>query len=215
MQIVRDSKGVVSVDGEQICSVPSNFTMLIVLGNNSVAHGDEFRDDFKVYHNGVPYRRWFIEVENLRIWPPHLNEVARIEKAMLWAKRRRERAWAALSQAMQNTKRETTYYGKRRFRLEDDRKSISWAWTNELRFSVGGHLLYMMDKRWWKACSIEGDIGRMFYEAIQKQFPVPPNDKYQPIQIAVINGHRYAFQFINNDWRPIDIMPDVVFKDDP
>lgn len=82
--ISRNEKGTVQVDGKTVCTVPADRSMLSVFGgNSSVLVGGDYRTDGWVYLGEKKIKKWFIRQENVRIWEPVKNDIAKLE-ARYW-----------------------------------------------------------------------------------------------------------------------------------
>ena len=81
----RDSDGIVTVgaNGRQITAkIPSDMSMLGMLGINGIIPNGVYKNDGWVYLNNVPVRKWHIHVDTYRVWEPKLKDLPSLYK--LW-----------------------------------------------------------------------------------------------------------------------------------
>lgn len=78
----RNAAGTVSFGDGASIQVPRDVSALSVLGHayNEAFNGDVFAEDHWVYRDGKKQRKWFTSTHDIKsLWPPHLDELARIE----------------------------------------------------------------------------------------------------------------------------------------
>jgi len=95
----RNVEGEVKLPGATI-HVPTDRSALSVIGRNKIVDGGQYATDGWIYVNGKKVKKWFIYKENIRIWEPTLNDVAKLEARYYKVRRRRDKyikeAWQPL-----------------------------------------------------------------------------------------------------------------------
>jgi|WetSurSiteA1Bulk_404760.scaffolds.fasta_scaffold00038_28 hypothetical protein len=85
--ISRDSSGTIfNTEGKKVCKVPSNVSMLSVLGSeNQIVKDGDYCEDGWIRVNGKPVKRWIRKVYGLslgnyvNVWEPKLDNIVDIE----------------------------------------------------------------------------------------------------------------------------------------
>ena len=89
MKIERNKHGEVRENGQLICTIPQDRSMIGILGtqgNTPMGKKCEFKNDFWMYVDGVKTKKWFQNVysdghsNEVRIWPPILQDIPKLEE---------------------------------------------------------------------------------------------------------------------------------------
>lgn len=77
--------------------VPDNRSALGVLGYNAVYPNGDYREDGWVYIDDKPVRKWFVNVERVRVWEPRLTDLNSLYTLYKRAEKSLEQHWSELA----------------------------------------------------------------------------------------------------------------------
>ena len=91
----RNESDVTVTSGEKTIKmkIPEDRTALSILALNPGADGSRFEKDGWIYVGDKKLRKWFINVDRIKVWEPKLKNILALEKSYTRAHERMCRAW--------------------------------------------------------------------------------------------------------------------------
>lgn len=144
--------------------IPTTYSAMCILGNNSINDGDDFREDYYVYRNNKPVRKWFTTISNYRVWPPNLNNPKELENKYVAIRSKVLSQWEKVRElANYIYSKGGSAHAKptHRYTISSDGKNY---WLYNFDRKDGGRLSWHFN--WCKEPTekINQDLGQRFYE---------------------------------------------------
>lgn len=89
----RTADGTTQV-GNSKCKVPTNMSVLGIIATNGVIDGSEYRDDYYIYVDNIPIKKWFSMVDGVRVWTPKLYDLPSLYRLYKKTRARFRKQWA-------------------------------------------------------------------------------------------------------------------------
>lgn len=100
----RNEEGIVTMaddDGNTISAkIPTNRSMLGIIGVNGLISGGEYRNDGWVYWNEQPVRKWHTTFERIRIWEPKFDNLPALYRLYKKTRGKNDVAWQNISSVL-------------------------------------------------------------------------------------------------------------------
>lgn len=180
MTVVMKRKGEDARIGDTHIKLPTNVTVLSLIGTNTVQDGFIFNDDWWVYKNEngklVKVKKWFSQIEGIIVWPPILEDIKKLE------------------QRYQNIKAKRDNFIKTRWE-----PIYNKLMENEKAHVFPKYVENNKDKEWW-LYSIRhvGDnhyIGFDWVEGPQKPINVELGTEYYEVERKLSRYNKYVHMF--------------------
>ena len=101
----RNAEGIVTLSGDDgrtvQAKIPTNRSMLGIIGDNGLIDGGDYRNDGWVYFGGKPLRKWHSTFERVRIWEPKFKDLPSLYRLYKKTQAANEEAWVHISRVLQ------------------------------------------------------------------------------------------------------------------
>jgi hypothetical protein len=99
MMATRNAEGIVTMNGAT-AKIPTNRSMLGMVGMNGFINGGVYKEDGLVYLNGKPVRKWHITVGDYRLWEPKLNDLPSLYRLYKKTQAANHLQWGRIAKVM-------------------------------------------------------------------------------------------------------------------
>ena len=205
--------------------VPPGMSFMAVVGSPDLQNGDEFRDDWWRYRNGVRFRKWLHQEAGFKyIWPPDLDHPARIFRLMLRLKDRLDRVWKdmtreSLALLPEGEKTVAVVVPRRSdgspMRVEIEREMFS---TGKMGYSIGSEedgtekQVDSFTRAFWyrdSAAGRFGSVSTVLWHALERRVrrEVAADDKKMDIPILLrLLGFDFWMQTKRGRWGELEVV---------
>lgn len=101
----RNAEGIVTMTGDDgrtvQAKIPTNRSMLGIIGVNGLVPGGDYRNDGWVYFAGCPIAKWHSTFERIRIWDPKFNDLPALYRLYKKTQAANEEAWVHISRVLE------------------------------------------------------------------------------------------------------------------
>lgn len=200
----RDSDGIVTANtgrGQITAKIPSDRSMLGIMGLNGITADGVYKNDGWVYVNDIPVRKWHIYIDTYRVWEPKLKDLPSLYKLWKEVKKSNSDQWNRIDVILQDlwklrnkNSNNVIAHARPTHTYEWYKSTEPWwrytihQWTagEGLSFSFDwldkkpkklinhelGERLYKEERRWWNStCKRSSKVNAVFINAMKRSLP--------------------------------------------